>query len=159
MRRMTFILAVTALLCSQVTVAQIQGPMYQVNVSGLPMNCTAYNNQPVAIFFNYRLNNVGIATNHSNGAPIIVLNPNVVGQFSNTVAQWWFAHECAHHNTGPNETKADCYAVQQLVRNGVIRHPEQLLSFSRELATLPGSPMGHLPGPYRAKNIVNCALY
>lgn len=160
MRIMTPILAVTALLCSQVTVAQTQGPMYQINVRGLPMNCTAYSGQPVAIFLNSQLNNIGMA-NYHNGAPVIMLNPRVANQYSNMVAQWWFAHECAHHALPPqlnNETSADCYAVQQLVQKGVIRRREQLIAFSRELWALPGSPMGHLPGPYRAQNIINCAL-
>ena len=159
MKLMTSILAVTALLCSQVAVAQMQGPMYQINVRGLPMNCTAHTGQPVAIFLNSQLNDIGMA-NYYNGAPVIILNPRVASQYSNMVAQWWFAHECAHHALPPqfnNETYADCYAVQQLVRNGVIRRREQLIAFSQELGALPGSPMGHLPGPYRVRNIINCA--
>ena len=86
---------------SQLSTAQVQGPVYEVNVRGVHINCTSHFGEPVAIFLNYQLNSVGIATRQYNGAPVIVLNPNVTNQFSNLVTQWWFAHECAHHALPP----------------------------------------------------------
>jgi hypothetical protein len=157
----TLALIAVLLFVPGLSIAQTHGPMYQVNVRGLPMNCTSYFGEPVAIFLNGQLDNVGIATILYNGAPAIVINPNVTNSFSNVVAQWWFAHECAHHALPPNlnnESNADCFAIKQLVQFGIINMPQQLNAFKQELATLPGSPMGHLPGPVRANHIVQCAL-
>ncbi len=125
------------------------------------MNCTSHFGEPVAIYLNYQLNNVGVAGRQLNGAPAIVINPNVTNQFSDLVTQWWFAHECAHHALHPqlnNESNADCSAVKQLVQFGIIYNSQQLNAFYNEISSLPGSPMGHLPGPIRAQNIVQCAL-
>lgn len=125
------------------------------------MNCTSYYDEPVAIFLNYQLNNVGVATRQFNGAPVIVFNPDVTDQYSDTVTQWWFAHECAHHALAPqwnSESNADCLAVKQLAQFGIIYNQQQLNAFYQELSTLPGSPMGHLPGPIRAQNIEQCAM-
>lgn len=162
MKILACLLVVIIMPYAQYASAQIQGPMYQINVRGLPMHCTSYNQQPVKIFVDDQLNNVGIATYEYNGSPIIVLNPNVLGQFSDTVTQWWFAHECAHHAMYPafnNESNADCNGVKALVQYGVIRRQEQLIAFYREISSLPGSSSGHLPGPIRAQHIANCALY
>lgn len=146
---------------SNAAISQVQGPFYEVNARGLDMYCTSYYGEPVPIYFNYQLNNVGIATRSNAGTPYIVLNPNVLAQFSDTVAQWWFAHECAHHALPPqynSESNADCYAIRQLVNYGVIYDYQQLEAFAHDLWALAGSPSGHLPGPLRAQNIANCAL-
>ncbi len=161
MKIINTIITVVVLIIPQISLSQVQGPMYQVNVRGLPMSCTSHFGEPVAIFFNYQLNNVGIATRPFNGAPAIILNPNVTNQYSDTVTQWWFAHECAHHALAPqwnSETNADCFAIKQLVQFGIINNPQQFNAFYQELASLPGSPMGHLPGPVRAQNIEHCAM-
>jgi hypothetical protein len=141
--------------------AQVSGPFFQVNVRGVPMSCQSYFGEPVAVYLNYQLQNVGVASRQMNGAPTIVINPNVTNQFSDLLTQWWFAHECAHHGLPPalnSESNADCFAVRQLRGIGLLYTPEQLNAFAYELWNLPGSPMGHLPGPMRAQNIASCAL-
>lgn len=161
MKLLSFVLATIILPYAQITSAQVQGPMYQVNVRGLPMNCTSFSRQPVKIFLDDQLNDIGRATGDQYGSPIIVINPNIAGQFSNTVMQWWFAHECAHHALPPQwntETNADCFGIKQLVQYGIIRQQEQLWAFHRELSSLQGTSNGHLPGILRVQNIVNCAL-
>jgi hypothetical protein len=153
--------AMFAMFAPSVSEAQIMGPMYSVQVGGLPMNCTTNSGVPVGIYSDTSLNNIGIATTAPNGAPIIVLNPNVVAQYSPIVKQWWFAHECAHHALGiwNSETGADCFGAKQLVQFGILNNISQLQAFVYELANLPGSPQsGHLPGPMRAMAIANCAL-
>lgn len=55
--------------------AQVQGPMPVVNVRGLPMNCTSFNGQLVAIFLNYSLMDVGMASWMMNGQPVIQNEP------------------------------------------------------------------------------------
>lgn len=161
MKIIAYILFAISSLCSNFAFSQVQGPMYQVNVRGVSMHCTSHFGEPVAIYLNDQLNNIGVATRQYNGVPIIVINPNVTNQFSNLVTQWWFAHECAHHALHPqwnSESNADCFAVKQLVKFGIINHPQQLNAFYYELSSLPGSPMGHLPGSIRAQNIAQCAL-
>jgi hypothetical protein len=154
------VLAVFVPLASPIE-AQVTGPLYQVNVRGVPMYCQSYFGEPVAVYLNYQLDNVGVATRQVNGAPVLIVNPNVTNLFSDLVTQWWFAHECAHHALPPNlnsETNADCFAVRELRRVGLLYTPEQLYAFAYELRNLPGSAMGHLPGPIRAQNIAQCAL-
>lgn len=141
--------------------AQGQRGRWEVNVRGISMGCNTFNGEPVAIFLDERLNNVGVAHRMTNGQPVIVINPRVTRQHSDIVAAWWFMHECAHHALPPaynSEVNADCYGVRQMVQMGLISHPRQLEAFVYELSHLPGSPMGHLPGPVRAQNIINCAL-
>ncbi|MBA15492.1 MAG: hypothetical protein CMN73_03955 [Sphingomonas sp.] len=136
------------------------GPQYQVSVRGVPMNCRAYGNgQYVAIFSDPALDDVGIASRYV-GQPYIVLNPDVMARYSDLVAVFWFAHECAHHALGPmnSESNADCFAIRRMRDLGIIRRREQLLAFSQELRNLPGTAMGHLPGPLRAQHIAACAL-
>ncbi|HEV2082837.1 MAG TPA: hypothetical protein VGR32_10340 [Brevundimonas sp.] len=136
------------------------GGMWQVNIAGVPLSCVDYGGTPVRIYVTNGLDNVGIATRTQQGQPIIVLNPNVFARFSPTVQVWWFAHECGHHALGPynSETNADCWGVKVMRQQGLLHSYWQLDQFARELASLPGSPTGHLPGPARAWNIANCAL-
>ncbi|MFT4978274.1 MAG: hypothetical protein ACI8S6_004182 [Myxococcota bacterium] len=142
--------------------AQVTGPMYSVNVGGIPLNCRSFAGEPVAIFLNPGLNNIGVASRHNSGAPIIEINPNVINRYSSIVAQWWFAHECAHHAMTPamnSENNADCFAIRQLRQFGLLQNPTQLQTFYYELSSLPGSSSGHLPGPARVEHITRCALY
>lgn len=156
-------LALTLLSFHIAASAQPSGPVYSINVRGIQMNCTSYASEPVELYFDQSLANVGIATRRYGGRPIIVFNPNVTRQFSDLVTQWWFAHECAHHALPPNlnnESNADCFAIRQMRQYGFLRNPNQLATFYYELGNLPGSAAsGHLPGPQRAQNIANCALY
>ena len=161
MRLLAIVFAAVALTTPRVSEAQIQGPEYVIDVSGLPMSCKTNSGKQVAIYYDYSLNNIGIATADSYGAPINVMNPNVVNNYSPIVKQWWFAHECAHHALGPwnNESNADCFGAKQLVRFGILNNRAQLQLFVYELANLPGSLItGHMPGTDRAKKIASCAL-
>lgn len=142
--------------------ASAQATPYSITVRGIPMSCTAWSGSPVAIILDTSLSDVGLATTTRSGAPLIVINPNVTNRYSDIVTQWWFAHECAHHALPPSansETNADCFGVRQLVAAGILNTPAELQAFQYELSSLPASPHGHLPGPLRARNIVQCALY
>lgn len=141
--------------------AAAQG-QWAVPIYGLPMNCTAFNGQPVLLFQDPNLENIGIANRMPNGQPYIVLNPVWISQHSPLVARWWFAHECAHHALPPHansEVNADCFGVRQMRNYGLITNRDELRAFVFELRNLPGNMVtGHLPGPPRAANIINCAL-
>lgn len=136
------------------------GGMWQVNIAGVPLNCVSFYGEPVRIYMTRGLNNVGIATRVRNGRPIIVMNPDVLARFQPLVQVWWFAHECGHHALGPynSETNADCWGVRVLRDQGFIRSVHDLEAFAWDLGSLPGSAMGHLPGPQRAQNVITCSL-
>lgn len=160
MKLLALIIALLALV-PRISEGQVMGPQYLVHVGGLPMSCKANSGVQVAIYVDYSLDNIGVARTAPNGAPIIVLNPNVISRYSPIVKQWWFAHECAHHALGPwnNETNADCFGAKELVKFGILNNNSQLQSFVNELASLPGSlQSGHLPGYERAMRIASCAL-
>lgn len=137
------------------------GPQYQAWIAGVPLTCANWQGIPVQIIANPYLNNVGVAHAGNVGQPVIQLNPQVMNQFSPFVQVWWFAHECGHHALHPSvnsESNADCWGIRVMRNQGLIQWPAQLNAFANELASLPGSPAGHLPGPVRAMNIANCAL-
>lgn len=158
-RRVAAVVSAVALASPAPVMAQ-DGGMWSVNVAGAPLSCRDYYGTPVRIYVTSGLNNVGIATRTLNGQPIIVLNPNVMARFSPTVQVWWFAHECGHHALGPNnsETNADCWGIKIMRQQGFLYSYAQLGEFAVQLANLPGSRMGHLPGPQRAQAIAYCAL-
>lgn len=150
-----------ALIISAAGPARAQdGGMWQVYIAGVPLRCVSYYGEPVRIYMTRGLNNVGIATRVQSGQPIIVMNPDVLARFSPLVQVWWFAHECGHHALGPynSESNADCWGVRVLRDQGFIRSRYDLQAFVRDLSSLPGSSVGHLPGPQRAQNVINCSL-
>ena len=141
--------------------AMAQGDRYwQVRIAGQVMHCTSWDGARAVVEYSHRLNDVGHASRLANGQPLIQINPGVMAWFSPIVAQWWFAHECAHHALPPgqdSEAAADCYATRQMVASGVIRDQRPLNTIARELSYLPGNPLtGHLPGPARAQHISAC---
>jgi len=151
-------LAIAALVASPPARAQEVEQVWQVNIHGTWMSCVSFDRRRVLIELDYGSEDVGYATRLSDGTPLIVLNPDVVESFSPAVAQFWFVHECGHHILAPelnSETAADCFAIQDMVRNGVARR-EDLYAFREEMAWLSGSPEGHLPGPQRASHIIEC---
>jgi hypothetical protein len=137
-----------------------EGPYTRINLRGLQLHCLSNYGEVVDVFIDPELNNVGIASRWGGVQPYIVLNPQVLNQYSDTVAVWWFSHECAHHALGAanSEPNADCFGVRRMRDLGMLNNYGQLQAFVYELRNLQGSPMGHLPGPIRAANIINCAL-
>jgi hypothetical protein len=60
-----------------------------------------------------RLPNLGLA------APgVLVINPRALDRWSGTVQLFVYHHECGHHHIGGDELKADCWAVNEGVRQG-----------------------------------------
>ena len=46
----------------------------------------------------------------------IVLNPTRMRQVSPAVQWWIYGHECGHEHLGPDEVRADCFGIEQGVR-------------------------------------------
>lgn len=160
MRRMTFILAMTALLYSQMTVAHAVTD--QVDIRGLQMSCTTPRDVKASIFTDTGFNDVGVSTRYFLGMPYISVNSDILSQYSSNVAQWWFAHTCGHFIfdtvVEENESTADCYATKYLVQNEIIKDDEALSDFYNELLSLPKPLAEHLPTPDRVKDMANCEI-
>lgn len=52
---------------------------------------------------------------------LLILNPRLMGRYSDTVQMFVFHHECGHHHVGGSETGADCWAVDRGVREGWLK--------------------------------------
>jgi len=96
-----------------------------------------------------RLPNLGIA------APgLLVLNPGLLGQQSETVRLFVFHHECGHHHVGGSELKADCWAVTEGVKAGWLDR-DGLQQACRSFGDAPATPT-HPSGARRCVNLDRC---
>lgn len=134
----------------------------QHNISGYPVYCSDFRGIPVALIMNPGLDNVGRATVNPQGAPVMLLNPSILSQLPAPLQLFWYGHECAHHFLGhlaqpsqSNESAADCFAIKTGRQQGWFP-PEAFQSLIATMGNLPGSPWGHLPGPARVRNIIQC---
>jgi hypothetical protein len=50
----------------------------------------------------------------------LIINPTLFGKVPTTVKLWIYQHECAHALGLPDETKADCFSVSKLRRQGLL---------------------------------------
>ncbi|MEM7775548.1 MAG: hypothetical protein AAF732_08050 [Pseudomonadota bacterium] len=84
----------------------------------------------------------------------VILNPRLMARVSKTVKLWIYAHECGHQYRGPDETKADCFAVQRGRRYGWLDSDglEQICTFIRPAK----STMMHLSGSRRCEVMRQC---
>ena len=125
-----------------------------------PLACQSFDNFQVPYIKNFQLNNVGMAGRDNMGNPYIVINPNILNQFSPLTKQFWFAHECGHHALYPqqnSEPNADCFAVKSLRSIGMMTSQQDINVMLGQISQLPGSyQTGHLPGPARAQNMYWC---
>ncbi|MFA0690597.1 hypothetical protein [Vibrio splendidus] len=154
-KRAGLIIATALSMFWSMQVFAIEGPLSYVHVGGVPMYCTAANNQPVQLYIDPNVNQyIGLA-NTSNGVPYILLGPGFFNSVPPKVGQFWFLHECAHHVVGGNEAAADCYAIRDMKKLGLLTHPSQAQTLLKQVSQMPGSNV-HLPGPQRAQNIYYC---
>ena len=84
----------------------------------------------------------------------LILNPRLIVRVPKAVKLWIYSHECGHQFRGPDEMKADCFAVQRgrrqrwLTTDGL----EQICRFIRPAK---GSIM-HYSGPQRCQVMKQC---
>ncbi len=77
-----------------------------IRIAGRSLRCLSVRN-----IVDTRLPNLGAA------APgVLVINPRLMQREPETVRLFVFHHECGHHHRGASELAADCYAVDQGVR-------------------------------------------
>jgi hypothetical protein len=127
---------------------------YSPMIGGEQGNCSAFNGQPVAVFSDHMLNDVGAARN-INGQWWILMNPHVLLGLPNENQKFWYAHECAHvHLPTSNEDQADCWAVKVGRSQGWLT-----LNGIQSLCTYFQGNLGdwtHSPGPLRCQNMAAC---
>lgn len=131
-------------------------------IGGMPVTCNDFRGIPVILVPNPNLNDVGMATLGPQGQPIMMLNPNVISSLPPVMQLFWYAHECAHHALGhiinrniTNEAEADCLAIK-IGRDQGWFPPQAFQQLIIMLGNNSGSPWGHLPGPMRIQNMMNC---
>ena len=133
---------------------------YQVMIGGAAMSCLNWRGEPVRVLSNPSISTLGRAYSTSNGKAVIELNPFAMESFSPNVQQWWFAHECAHHELPPqlnSEKRADCMAAKRVKHMPGGAEAIRAGAFQREFKSLHSSAMGHLSGPERARLVMKCA--
>lgn len=79
-------------------------PAGQLSLDGHRMTCG-----PWATVLDPNLNDYAAAPYRQ----FIILNMPYIAKVPTTVKLWIYSHECGHLLDGPNENKADCYAVQR----------------------------------------------
>ncbi|MEL6298243.1 MAG: hypothetical protein AAFV26_02135 [Pseudomonadota bacterium] len=84
----------------------------------------------------------------------VILNPRLLARVPTPVKLWIYAHECGHQFRGPDESRADCFAVQRGRRQGwlTLAGLNQVCTF---ISPAPSSFM-HLPGKERCEIMRKC---
>lgn len=115
-----------------------------LSIAGRTLRCRG-----VRAVLDQRLRNLGIA------APgVLVLNPGLLGRYSDTVRLFVFHHECGHHHVGRSELKADCWAATEGVKQGWL-DKAGLGEVCRSFGNGPATPT-HPAGARRCANVEQC---
>lgn len=130
-------------------------------IGGISMRCQDFRGRDVTTIKVDELGDVGRAW-VINTMPFIVLDPQLLRVLPYKLQNFFFAHECAHHvlghwyNPSPeNEKEADCWAIRYGRDTGLFTRQE-VANFAPWLADSKGSRFGHLPGPLRARHLLDC---
>jgi hypothetical protein len=84
----------------------------------------------------------------------LIINPTVFTKVPTTVKLWIYQHECAHASGIPDETKADCFSVTKLRRQGLLSR--QGLEQVCEFISAGQADAAHPSGPARCEAIRAC---
>lgn len=95
--------------------------------------------------------------------PVIMMDPSHLIRLPGKLQLFFFGHECAHHVLGHTyvlratvESEADCWAAKDGRDRGLFTR-DDVQSWAPWFAQSRGSAVsGHLPGPERAKFILQC---
>jgi hypothetical protein len=84
----------------------------------------------------------------------LLLNPRLLSEQPPTVRLFVFHHECGHHSVGASELGADCWAVEQGVRDGWL-DAKGLSQVCQSFDDAPATPT-HPSGRRRCLNLDRC---
>lgn len=88
------------------------------------------------------------------GPGVLMLNPSLLSRLPGTVRLFVFSHECGHHHVGGSELQADCWAVEQGVRQGWL-DAKGLDQVCRSFDDAPATAT-HPSGRKRCRNLDKC---
>ncbi|MEQ1694660.1 MAG: hypothetical protein ABL901_02365 [Hyphomicrobiaceae bacterium] len=95
------------------------------------------------------------------GAPVIMLDPVLMGGLPANLQVFFKLHECGHHVLGhlfapttESEKEADCWAIKQERKHGLTH--DDIVAWKPHFAASKGSRFGHLPGPQRVEFLLAC---
>lgn len=130
-------------------------------IAGVRIECRDIRGRAVRTFQIKNLGDVGRA-GIVNRAPIIAIDPNIMALLPDKMQLFFYLHECAHHVLGhwmafapDHENAADCWAIHY-GRDHAMLERQDVESFAPVLARSQGSNAGHLPGPERARHLLEC---
>ncbi|WHO40662.1 hypothetical protein PMI04_008765 [Sphingobium sp. AP49] len=83
----------------------------------------------------------------------IILNPRIL-TMPGPIQHFWYAHECGHHLLGPDEQRADCWAIRTGRDQGWFQ-PADFAWMDQHMRHYPGDAT-HLPGPQRVAHLRAC---
>lgn len=130
-------------------------------IAGSSVGCRDFRGTSVTTIKVDELGDVGRAW-VVNMSPYIVMDSHLLHRLPAKLQLFFYAHECAHHVLGhwyrpsvDNEKEADCWAIRYGRDAGIFRRQE-IVDFAPWLAASKGSRYGHLPGPLRARFLLEC---
>jgi hypothetical protein len=85
---------------------------------------------------------------------LLLLNPRLLRQHTETVRLFVFYHECGHHHVGASELDADCWGVEQGVQQGWL-DKKSLGEICESFDGAPETPT-HPSGRRRCHNLDKC---
>lgn len=130
-------------------------------IGGVSVGCRDFRGKVVRTIKVEELDDVGRAW-VINTDPFIIMDTHRLHQLPPKLQLFFYAHECAHHVLGhwyspsvENEKEADCWAIRY-GRDTELFRRQEIADFAPWLAASKGSPFGHLPGPLRARHLLEC---
>jgi hypothetical protein len=81
----------------------------------------------------------------------LILNTKKIGGFSTAVKLYVYSHECGHQFEGPDETKADLFAIRRGVKRGWL-NADGMADICTFISTVKGDSV-HPPGPERCETM------
>lgn len=126
--------------------------------------CVDFRGIPVPSIADTTSLQIALAGVTRDGYPVIIYNPYGLPQLHPETRLFAYAHECAHHYLGHvllgtptyiQESEADCWAITELVNNGLITEDGvRIIQF--DIARLGQADWSHFSGPQRAINLTAC---
>ncbi len=130
-------------------------------IAGMPVECTDFRGRNVLTM---RVANLGDVARAwvVNRIPFIIMDHRRLAALPPKLQLFFYGHECAHHKMGhwmnatmTSESEADCWSIQEGRDSGLFTRDE-VVSFAPWFANSKGSDYGHMPGPIRAKFLLQC---
>lgn len=148
-----------------------QGPLPEMSTARMSdreltySGCIDFRGQQVATLADRSIPDVARAfIEPATGRSLVAINPDVMAWLRPETRLFFFVHECGHHVMGHTvgrssaqamEQEADCWAVTQLHKTGLLG-PNEIRTIQADIARFGRGDSTHLPGNFRAANLSAC---